>query len=57
MVAAAFRPGMGEMARKDREGLDDEEKPAWKAGYRKYRDSRLPGSGLLKGTEVKGLAM
>ena len=54
-MAAAFRPRMGEMARKDGEGLDGGEKPGWKAGYRKYRDSRLPGSGLLSGTRVREL--
>jgi len=55
-VAEAFQPGVREMARKEREGFG-EVKGTWKKGYRRYRDSGLPGSGLfgvMKVKEIRG---
>lgn len=55
-VVEAFRPGIEEMARKEREGFG-EKMGGWKrAGYRRYRDSGLPGSGLFGVTKVKEIS-
>lgn len=55
-TAAAFAPGIEEMQTKKRilEGEGKEEgRRGWaKGGYRKYRNSRAPGSGLLEGRKA-----
>ena len=51
-TAERFEPGVQQMERKEEVGGEEKGKGWAKGGYRKYRDSGMPESGLLGGARV-----